>query len=236
MQILQGHEGRAAPKLPVSQKAEAQTAPSGRDLAGTTRTRRDSASELPLAQGLTPSARCGLTCGPCNARSVSGAWRGRSGRYGCPAWRTLSPSSSQATRFFSTSRDDERRGGRHHGVEVPRGLAIDEVAELVGLPGLDQRQVGVQAGLENVLAGFALPARAVGMESWACPARASASSRRANRSSAAYGSWSAERTPALPLGHDRPRARGGIESRNARPPAWCSASVPCGLNRPRAHP
>src|SRR3954453_19239642 len=33
---------------------------------------------------------------------------------------------------------------RHHRVEVPRGLAIDEVAGGIALPGVDDREVGEQ--------------------------------------------------------------------------------------------
>src|SRR5260221_3708009 len=40
--------------------------------------------------------------------------------------------------------------GGDHRIEVPRGLAIDEVARLVSLPGLDHRQIGMDAFLEHV--------------------------------------------------------------------------------------
>jgi hypothetical protein len=33
-------------------------------------------------------------------------------------------------------------GGRHHRVEVAGGLAEDEIALGIGLPGMDQRDVG----------------------------------------------------------------------------------------------
>src|SRR3546814_6828547 len=45
------------------------------------------------------------------------------------------------------------RAGR---VEVARGLAEQQVAGLVGLPGLDQRDVGDQCGLEHVMAAVDL--------------------------------------------------------------------------------
>src|SRR5512133_577175 len=48
--------------------------------------------------------------------------------------------------------DGDLRGGGHHGLEVPGGLPVDEVAPGVALPGADQREVGVERELEQVLA------------------------------------------------------------------------------------
>src|SRR5258706_4503880 len=42
--------------------------------------------------------------------------------------------------------------GRHHGIEVARGLAIDEIAPLIALPRLDEREVGAQRAFHDVLA------------------------------------------------------------------------------------
>ena len=47
--------------------------------------------------------------------------------------------------------DRDAAGGRRHRVEVARGLAVDEVAEAVALPGRDQREVADDALLEHVL-------------------------------------------------------------------------------------
>ena len=47
--------------------------------------------------------------------------------------------------------DRDLAGGRHHRVEVARGLAVDEVALGVALPGVDEREVGDEAGLEHVV-------------------------------------------------------------------------------------
>src|SRR3546814_14669595 len=41
--------------------------------------------------------------------------------------------------------------GRHRLVEVARGLAEDEVAALVGLPPLDDREVGEDAAFEDII-------------------------------------------------------------------------------------
>src|SRR3546814_3044171 len=41
--------------------------------------------------------------------------------------------------------------GRHRLVEVARGLAEDEVAALVGLPSLDDRQIGEDAAFEDII-------------------------------------------------------------------------------------
>src|SRR5579864_8869649 len=36
---------------------------------------------------------------------------------------------------------------RHHGIKIPRGLAIDEIAPLVALPRLDQGEIGLESAL-----------------------------------------------------------------------------------------
>ena len=41
--------------------------------------------------------------------------------------------------------------GRHHRIKIARGLAIDEVAFGVALPGMHDRQVGDDAALHHVL-------------------------------------------------------------------------------------
>ena len=41
-------------------------------------------------------------------------------------------------------------GGRHHRIEVARGLAVDEIALGVALPGIDDREVGDEAALHDV--------------------------------------------------------------------------------------
>ena len=56
-------------------------------------------------------------------------------------------------------RHGDASGGRHHRVEVARGLAIDEIAFAVGLPGMDDREIGDEAALHHIglaveLAGF----------------------------------------------------------------------------------
>src|SRR5215831_19480198 len=48
--------------------------------------------------------------------------------------------------------DRDLGGGRHHGVEVARRAAVDEVAGAIALPGLDEREVSEQRTLEHVLA------------------------------------------------------------------------------------
>ena len=47
--------------------------------------------------------------------------------------------------------DADAARGRGHRIEVARRLAIDEVAGLVGLPGLDERHIRVQRALHHVL-------------------------------------------------------------------------------------
>ncbi|GCC44544.1 hypothetical protein chiPu_0028512, partial [Chiloscyllium punctatum] len=47
--------------------------------------------------------------------------------------------------------DGDLRGGRHHRVKVARGLAVDQVAGGVALPGMDDGDVGEQAALHDVL-------------------------------------------------------------------------------------
>ena len=46
--------------------------------------------------------------------------------------------------------DRVSRRGRHHRIEVARGLSIHEVAGAIALPRLDEREVGVQRRLEDV--------------------------------------------------------------------------------------
>ena len=46
--------------------------------------------------------------------------------------------------------DRHARGRGHHGVEVSRGAPVDQVAEAVALPGLDEREVRAQRRLEHV--------------------------------------------------------------------------------------
>ena len=46
--------------------------------------------------------------------------------------------------------DGEARGGRHHRVEIARGLAENEIALGVALPGVHQRNIGEQAALHDV--------------------------------------------------------------------------------------
>jgi hypothetical protein len=52
----------------------------------------------------------------------------------------------------STSTSGDLAGGGHHRVEVAGGLAEHQVAALVGLPRLDDGQVGDEAGLHDVVA------------------------------------------------------------------------------------
>ena len=47
--------------------------------------------------------------------------------------------------------DADPAGGRHRLVEVARGLAEHEVAALVRLPALDDRQVGADAAFEDIV-------------------------------------------------------------------------------------
>ena len=46
--------------------------------------------------------------------------------------------------------DGDFAGGGHHGVEVAGGLAVDEVAGGVGLPGADEGEVGLEPALHEV--------------------------------------------------------------------------------------
>src|SRR5882762_5086014 len=48
--------------------------------------------------------------------------------------------------------DDVIGGGGHHGIEVARGLAIDEIAPAVAFPGFDESEIAAQATLEDVVA------------------------------------------------------------------------------------
>ena len=41
-------------------------------------------------------------------------------------------------------------GGGHDRIEVPRGLSIDQIALGVGLPGMDDRQIGAQSALLHI--------------------------------------------------------------------------------------
>ena len=50
--------------------------------------------------------------------------------------------------FDLGDRDPAR--GRHHGIEVPRRLAIHEIAPAIALPRLDQREVRRHAALQHV--------------------------------------------------------------------------------------
>src|SRR5260370_34522284 len=43
-------------------------------------------------------------------------------------------------------------GIRHHGIEVARGLALDEVAPAIAFPCLDECEITAQAAFENILA------------------------------------------------------------------------------------
>ena len=47
--------------------------------------------------------------------------------------------------------DRDLAGGRHHRIEVARGLAVDEVALGVALPGVHDREVGDEAALHDVV-------------------------------------------------------------------------------------
>ena len=48
--------------------------------------------------------------------------------------------------------DRDARGHGHHRGEVARGLAVDQVAVAVALPGLHEREVGLERQLEHVRA------------------------------------------------------------------------------------
>src|SRR5713226_6203972 len=43
-------------------------------------------------------------------------------------------------------------GGGHHGIEVARGLAIDEIAPAIALPCFDESEIAAQGALEDELA------------------------------------------------------------------------------------
>src|SRR5258708_35569324 len=47
-------------------------------------------------------------------------------------------------------------GSGHHGIEIARGLAIDEIAPAIAFPGFDEREVAAQAAFENVMAAIEL--------------------------------------------------------------------------------
>ena len=47
-------------------------------------------------------------------------------------------------------RDGDARGGRHHRIKIARGLAVDEIALGIALPGVHEREVGDEAGLHDV--------------------------------------------------------------------------------------
>ena len=46
--------------------------------------------------------------------------------------------------------DGDFGGGRHHGIEVARGLAIDEIAPFVALPRFDESEVGFERVFHHV--------------------------------------------------------------------------------------
>jgi len=56
-------------------------------------------------------------------------------------------------KFFDFG-DDVVGGGGHHGIEVARGLAIEEIAPAVALPRFDESKVAANAALENVVAAI----------------------------------------------------------------------------------
>jgi hypothetical protein len=43
-------------------------------------------------------------------------------------------------------------GGGHHGIEVARGLAIDEVAPAIAFPGFDESKIAADGALKDILA------------------------------------------------------------------------------------
>src|SRR6266436_6667022 len=47
-------------------------------------------------------------------------------------------------------------GGGHHGIEVARGLAVDEIAPAVALPGFDESEVAAKGAFQNVVAAIEL--------------------------------------------------------------------------------
>src|SRR5258707_11118742 len=53
--------------------------------------------------------------------------------------------------FFNFG-DDVVGGGGHHGIEVARGLAIDEIAPAVAFPGFDESEIAAQGALHDVFA------------------------------------------------------------------------------------
>src|SRR5439155_17240350 len=54
-------------------------------------------------------------------------------------------------------RDGDAARGRHHRIEVHRGVAIDEVAVAIALPRFHDREFAGDAGLEDVVAAVELP-------------------------------------------------------------------------------
>src|ERR1700739_417724 len=48
--------------------------------------------------------------------------------------------------------DDVIRSGGHHGIEVTRGFAEDEIAPAVSLPGLDESKIAAQGALQHEVA------------------------------------------------------------------------------------
>ena len=86
----------------------------------------------------------------CSMRfSASGTWMMRLTKM--PGVTMWSGSMSPGWTRCSTSATRDLAGGRHHRVEVARGLAVDEVAFGVALPGMHDGQIGDQAGLHHVL-------------------------------------------------------------------------------------
>src|SRR3979411_1799876 len=47
-------------------------------------------------------------------------------------------------------------GGGHHGIEVARSFAVDEIAPAIALPSFDEREIATQAAFEDVLAALKL--------------------------------------------------------------------------------
>ena len=54
-----------------------------------------------------------------------------------------------STRCFHLGYRDLRRG-RHHGVEIARGFAVNKVAEAIAFPCFDQREVRGESAFEQV--------------------------------------------------------------------------------------
>src|SRR5258707_1812596 len=52
--------------------------------------------------------------------------------------------------------DDVVGGGGHHGIEVARGFAEDEIAPAVALPGFDEREIATKGALQNEVAAVEL--------------------------------------------------------------------------------